>query len=130
MEELQFRPLDQMIEESKKKRKEAVVKAMQIANFFKYHGFVNESQNLDSTSLTIETTEQLTSLIKIDMGPYSFESQKIPSLLDSEKAINQGIQIEEAWEIVNCVNLGETPHCVIFKERISKKLVCEIGPKI
>jgi diaminopimelate epimerase len=82
-----------------------------------------------SGKVTVELIDSRNSLIKVDMGEYSFTANKIPTTLCDGEVLNKELEILGGTEIVNCVNLGN-PHCVLFKEKITEKLVRELGSVI
>ncbi len=69
-------------------------------------------------------------LVTVDMGPPKLESADVPTtLLSSGHVINHELEIDGHTLQATCVSMGN-PHCVIFVENATDKLVHGIGPKI
>jgi diaminopimelate epimerase len=65
--------------------------------------------------------------IKVNMGAFSFDSEKIPVSGSRRDVIDEPIAIKGKTYRMTCVSVGN-PHCVLPLEEISSELAREIGP--
>ncbi|MEO0093039.1 MAG: diaminopimelate epimerase [candidate division WOR-3 bacterium] len=68
-------------------------------------------------------------LIAVDMGTVTFQSEKIPVKGKKREVINEPLKINDKEYKITCLSIGN-PHCIIPLNKISKELLLEIGPKI
>lgn len=67
------------------------------------------------------------SLIKVNMGKFTFLSSKIPVAGANREVINEEMNFGGRNYRVTCVSVGN-PHCVIPMKEISKELALAVGP--
>ena len=67
------------------------------------------------------------SSVAVDMGPASFEPEKVPCTLDVARAVNVPAQIGGRTYAVTCVSMGN-PHCVVFTDGVDGLDLNSIGP--
>jgi diaminopimelate epimerase len=67
--------------------------------------------------------------IKINMGPYSFNSSDIPVNGDIREVINEPLLVDHNVFHITCVTIGN-PHCVVPMDSISKEIALEFGRSI
>lgn len=69
-------------------------------------------------------------LMTVDMGEYSFDSEKIPvALTPSREALEETLTLEDAAFSVTCCTVGN-PHCVVFNSDASRATAQKYGPLI
>lgn len=64
--------------------------------------------------------------LTVSMGKLSFWSDEIPMTGKRREVINETMVFNEIPYKASCVSIGN-PHCVIFLNEISKRIVCRIG---
>lgn len=69
------------------------------------------------------------SMIRVDMGRVTFDSQEIPVTGPKREVIQEPLKVGDKTFLVTCVSIGN-PHCVIPLDQISEKLAREIGPAV
>jgi diaminopimelate epimerase len=67
--------------------------------------------------------------VRVNMGEPILISAKIPTILPGDPPINAPLSVGGENFKVTCVSMGN-PHCVIFVDEITKRLIHEIGPQI
>jgi diaminopimelate epimerase len=67
--------------------------------------------------------------IRVNMGEYTFDSDKIPVAGRPRRVINEEIEISGVTYHMTCVSLGN-PHCVVPVERATERLARKLGPRI
>lgn len=67
--------------------------------------------------------------IEIDMGPVSFESDKIPVTGKNREVINEPLTIQ-GKKLIFCGATVGNPHCVILQDKISAEETKKFGPDI
>jgi diaminopimelate epimerase len=95
-------------------------------------GYITESKfelQTKSGPVTAELLDKEDSLIKIDMGRFSFLSKDIPTSSSSEYSLNKEIQILDKAFTVDCVTIGN-PHCVIMVDNPTAEMAQKYGPVI
>jgi len=95
-------------------------------------GYVTENKfelQTKSGVVTAELLDQRDSLIKIDMGRFSFLSKDIPTNSSSEQSINEEIKILDKIFTVDCITIGN-PHCVIMVDSPTEEMAKKYGPEI
>ncbi len=72
-------------------------------------------------------------LIAVDMGKPIFSAKKIPVKIDRDTVINYPLRLTpyalHNEYYINCVSIGN-PHCVIFVDKITDKMVLKDGEKL
>ena len=92
----------------------------------------------DQTEISIETLagikylslnieNEKVSTVRVNMGSSILQADKIPVLVDSEKAVNVPIQICGRDYRMTCVSMGN-PHAVIFMKHVKDLNLEKIGP--
>ena len=92
----------------------------------------------DQTEISIETLagikylslnieNEKVSTVRVNMGSPILQADKIPVLVDSEKAVNVPIQICGRDYRMTCVSMGN-PHAVIFMKHVKDLNLEKIGP--
>jgi diaminopimelate epimerase len=77
----------------------------------------------------VEIKNDLASLIKINMGKVTFDSEKIPVRGKKREVINEELQIGSEKYKVTCLSIGN-PHCVIGLPEISEEKARQLGPLV
>ncbi len=77
----------------------------------------------------VEIKDDLASLIKINMGKVTFDSEKIPVRGEKREVVNEELQIENEKYKVTCLSIGN-PHCVIPLLEISEEKAKQFGPLV
>ncbi|MFH1902262.1 MAG: diaminopimelate epimerase [Candidatus Omnitrophota bacterium] len=77
----------------------------------------------------VEILDKKGELIKVDMGPVTYQSELIPVNGKGREVVNEDIEVNGEVFKVTCVSIGN-PHCVIPLDSISKDLVVRMGPFI
>ncbi len=77
----------------------------------------------------VEIKDDSASLIKINMGKFTFDSEKIPVKGKKRRVINEELQIGSKKYKVICLSIGN-PHCVIPLPEISEKKAKQLGPLV
>lgn len=80
-------------------------------------------------TVTIEHLNKATSLMKVNMGRFSFSSLDIPVKGQQREVVNEEIRILDQKFSITCVTIGN-PHCVIICDNISPKFTKTYGPAI
>ncbi len=75
----------------------------------------------------IEIMDENARMIKVNMGKYTFHSEKIPVSGMQREVINEEIVLEGNSYRMTCVSVGN-PHCVIPLPDISENLARRLGP--
>ncbi len=75
----------------------------------------------------VELQKDDASMLKVDMGTFTFTSNEIPINGDTREVVNENLIINDRSFKITCVSVGN-PHCVIPLEKISSELAKEIGP--
>jgi diaminopimelate epimerase len=68
-------------------------------------------------------------LIRVLMGPYTFQSEQIPMAGAPREVIQEPLEIDGERLLVTCVSVG-TPHCVVLLDEISRDRMFQLGPRI
>jgi diaminopimelate epimerase len=66
---------------------------------------------------------------RVDMGVPILEARRIPTTLAGDPVVNADLSVAGQRFRVTCVSMGN-PHCVVFVDEITDKLVTEVGPAI
>jgi diaminopimelate epimerase len=82
-----------------------------------------------SGEVAIEILNDDATLIKVDMGTVTFQSDVVPVTGKSREVVNESLKINGREYKITCLSIGN-PHCVIPLKEISEKLAKEIGPKV
>lgn len=80
-----------------------------------------------AVSLSLENDR--VSLVRVNMGIPILDSNQIPTTLDGNPVVNRRLEIDGQQLEVTCVSMGN-PHCVVFVDRLTDKMVFELGPKV
>jgi len=67
--------------------------------------------------------------VRVDMGEPIFEAKQIPTTLQGEPVTEVSLTLPDHDLKVTCVSMGN-PHCVIFVEEATEKLVHTVGPLV
>jgi diaminopimelate epimerase len=82
--------------------------------------------------VTAEVTKETNgkaSQVKVDMGKAIFGSHKVPVICDESECLDHPLNIVDEAYLINCVSVGN-PHCVIFRENLSKAEILKHGAEI
>lgn len=79
--------------------------------------------------VTVELLDDVASKIKVDMGPMTFFSPRIPVSGPPREVVNEKLQVNNQVLTITCLSIGN-PHCVIPLDTISRELAESIGPII
>lgn len=82
-----------------------------------------------SGPVSVNVIDKKSGLIKIGMGKYSFDSDKLNIEGNNREVINEQINIDNEKYTFTGVYIGN-PHCVIFNTDITADLAKTLGPKI
>ncbi len=74
----------------------------------------------------VELQKDDASMLKVDMGTFTFTSNEIPVNGDTREVVNENLIINDRSFKITCVSVGN-PHCVILLGKISSELAKEIG---
>jgi diaminopimelate epimerase len=77
--------------------------------------------------VVVELLKQDASLLKVDMGCVTFNSDLIPVSGTVREVVAEFLEINNTLFTVTCLSIGN-PHCVIPLEHISKELAIALGP--
>lgn len=77
----------------------------------------------------VEVMDGKASLIKVDMGTVTFQSDRIPANGAVREMINEPVELNGETYLATCLSIGN-PHCVIPVERASKDMAIRLGPLI
>lgn len=102
--------------------------------------FVYDKKLTDKKTITLETKAGIKILdfdikaekvasVKVDMGQPALAAHQIPVETESTEVINQVLLPEILNLPCTCVSMG-VPHTAFFVDKITDKLVLEVGPKI
>ena len=80
-------------------------------------------------SLELETENGKAHRVRVDMGEPILDSAKIPTTLPGSPVVNASLDVDGHSFEATCVSMGN-PHCVIFVDEASDKLVLGTGPQI
>jgi diaminopimelate epimerase len=69
------------------------------------------------------------SLLKVDMGTVTFQSDEIPVAGEPRRVIDELLSIENESYKITCVSIGN-PHCVVPLDSVSRELACRLGPAL
>lgn len=78
--------------------------------------------------VAVEILDAQTSLIRIDMGTVTFQSNLIPVAGESREMVATTLEVGESLK-VTCLSIGN-PHCVIPLDAITRQLAIKLGPLI
>lgn len=77
----------------------------------------------------VELKKDDASLLKVDMGTFTFLSNNIPVNGESREVVNEELRIHDIACKITCLSVGN-PHCVIPLDEISEDLAKKIGPEV
>jgi len=77
----------------------------------------------------IEVLDSQASLIRVDMGRITFDSELIPVRGPKREVIDEPLRIGDETYRVTCASIGN-PHCVIPVDAVSKDMVMRLGPLV
>jgi diaminopimelate epimerase len=95
-------------------------------------GYVKEKKFTLHTlggEVRVELKKKNASLIRADMGTFTFTSNEIPVSGERREVINESLSTSGAAYKITCVSVGN-PHCVIPLDEISEELARTVGPGI
>ena len=78
-------------------------------------------------TVTVERLDNATSLMKVNMGRFSFSSLDIPVKGKQREVVNEKIHISDQEFHITCVTVGN-PHCVIICDDVSPEFTKIYGP--
>jgi len=67
--------------------------------------------------------------VRVDMGEPILESEKIPTTLGGETAVEVSLSVPGHELTATCVSMGN-PHCVMFVDEATDRLVHTVGPLV
>jgi len=79
--------------------------------------------------VAVEILNPEATLIKVDMGTVTFQSELIPVAGLSRQMIDIDLQVDDLSLKVTCLSIGN-PHCVIPVSEVSQELAVSLGAKI
>lgn len=79
--------------------------------------------------VVVEVLNEKASLIRVDMGAVTFQSDRIPIPGPVREVVNESLAIDEKTYRVTCLSIGN-PHCVIPMDAISPELSKRLGPMV
>ncbi len=94
--------------------------------------YVIESEFTISTGsgdFDIEILKKDGSLVKVNMGAFTFQSGEIPVAGEPRETLSERIEVEGETYTATCLAIGN-PHCVIALDEISPELAKKIGPPV
>jgi diaminopimelate epimerase len=80
-------------------------------------------------AVSVELMNDTATLIKVDMGTVTFQSDRIPMNGPIREVVNETMMIDGDSYAVTCLSIGN-PHCVIPVDEPSKALALKIGPLV
>jgi len=80
-------------------------------------------------AVNIELMDDTATLIKVDMGTVTFQSDRIPVKGPVREVVNEKMVVDGDSFAVTCLSIGN-PHCVIPVREPSRKLALRLGPLI
>jgi len=80
-------------------------------------------------TVRVELMDDAANLIKVDMGPVTFQSNRIPMNGPLREAVNEKMMFDGESYAVTCLSVGN-PHCVIPVDEPSKGLALKLGPLV
>lgn len=87
------------------------------------------SLNTDGGIVKIDILNKDATLIKVNMGEYTFLSSKIPVIGENREVLNEQLIINGEKLLFTCVSVGN-PHCVIPMKIVTKDIATSIGPLV
>jgi diaminopimelate epimerase len=105
-----------------------------LAKFLYDHGLVRKPAITVETGrgilrLELEVSGGTVRQVRVDMGEPILEAARIPTTLPGNPPINVALRVADTEFPVTCVSMGN-PHCIIYREELTDKLVLGIGPEI
>ena len=82
--------------------------------------------------VTAEISQEINgkaSQVRVDMGKAIFGSHQVPVNCDEAECLDHPLNIVDEAYLINCVSVGN-PHCVIFREKLSKAEILKHGEEI
>ena len=79
--------------------------------------------------VVVEVLDAKASLIKVDMGAVTFQSDLIPVTGAVRDVVDEPLELDGETYRVTCLSIGN-PHCVIPVEKVSKELAVKLGPLV
>ncbi len=80
-------------------------------------------------AVEVRVLESDGSLMEVDMGRVTFQSDEIPVNGESRQVVDEAITIEDTTYKMTCASVGN-PHCVLPLGTISPELAQRLGPKL
>lgn len=80
-------------------------------------------------SVEVDAKNGLVEQVRVDMGPPILAADEIPTTLSGDPVVNQKLTIDSTEFEVTSVSMGN-PHCIVYVEKATDKLVFETGPSI
>lgn len=77
--------------------------------------------------VSVRIVEPQSRVISINMGKLSFQSRDIPVAGDNREVVEETLEVEGDKYQITAATIGN-PHCVIFRETISKDEALKLGP--
>lgn len=77
----------------------------------------------------VAVADGLVQAARVDMGPPILEAARIPTTLPGDPVLDQPLVVNGESLRVTCVSMGN-PHCIVFVEEPSDRLVLELGPLV
>lgn len=92
-----------------------------------------KSKNFHLTTLGGEVAVELlnpeATLIKVDMGTVTFQSELIPVAGSPRQMVDTNLQVDDLSLKVTCLSIGN-PHCVIPVPEVNREIAGSLGAKI
>ena len=101
-------------------------------HYLKEKGHVKENQVKIQTlagQLNLEYKNEFASESRVAMGQGRFNSKEIPLSIETEKFVNEKLEIEGQEFEISALYMGTT-HSVIWKDNLDEEFVRRYGPKI
>ena len=77
-------------------------------------------------SLTLSTTNEKVTSVKVDMGTAELRPERIPVNLEGDKIIARTIKVDKQEYEITCVSMGN-PHAVVFVDNVTQLDLNKIG---
>lgn len=107
-----------------------------VAKYVYDHGLASRSPLAIETqagvlSLELQVSEGRVERVRVDMGEPILEASRIPTQLQAgeSRVVQTRLTVEDQCFAVTCVSMGN-PHCVIYVDDLSDRLVHHYGPLI
>lgn len=77
--------------------------------------------------LKLHLKDNIVDSVEVDMGEPIFQGLKIPTILNTDRVLNETIRVKDREFIISSVSMGN-PHCVIFTDEIDDEIFKAYSP--